>query len=163
MSKDRKLDIKEVLSAIDTRDFDYYKNLPDDKKAEFSPFVVMQFLSGVDSYSIEMTQELLNKNFTERSKNKELFYRLCCILGDGTKKFHPYTKPPKANRRRSESVLVRLLTEYRNDVPSEEEAIMIVRKNANAYDINFWVMIAESLDWSKELIRKLEQELKTIF
>lgn len=163
MSKQRKLDIKQVLEAIDTRDFDFYKNLSNEQKDEFTPFVVMQFLSGADSYSIEMTQEVLNKNFTEKSKHKDLFYRLCCVMGEGKKKFHPYNKPPKANRKRSESILVRLLTEYRNDVLSEEEAIMIVRKNANAYDINFWVMIAESMDWSNELIKKLEQELKTIF
>lgn len=163
MSKTRKLDIKDVLAAIDNRDFDFYSKLSDEQKGEFSPFVIMQFLSGHDSYSLEMVQELINKNFSIKSKNHELFFKLCCVMGDKKKKFHPYTKPPRANRKKSESVLVLLLTEYRNEVISEEEAIMLVKKNSNRYDNDFWIMIAESLGWTKDMVSKLDKELKTIY
>lgn len=158
-----KLDIKDVLYHIDIKDYDWFDSLSPEQQADLNPFVVMQFLSGgKDSYNVEMTNYTINKDFSAKSKNKAMFYRLCCVVGLGKKSYHPYTKPPKAGKRIS-TLYAKLVSDYLQESVTDEEAKMFLSKNSNLYNTEFWVMIADSMDWDKNLLSKLEAELKPIF
>lgn len=50
----RKLDISEVLKNIDIGNTKYLKNLPDEEKKQFTPYVVMRFLGSLDD-SVQLT------------------------------------------------------------------------------------------------------------
>lgn len=104
----KKLDIKKVLNAVDSKDYDFYKNLTDDERKGFSPFLLMRFTSNVQGnkdlqeWFIDTTNEFVNKNFQTLSKNhKDLLWKLYAATGIGQKMFHPYMalgKKEKVNK-----------------------------------------------------------------
>ena len=72
--KKRELDLNRVLSAVDNKNYNFYDNLTEAELKEFSPFVLMRFVSNVDSrdrdiqeWFVEMTNELVNKNHWDLS------------------------------------------------------------------------------------------------
>lgn len=93
----QKLNLKRILQAVDTRNYDFYDNLTDDEKKEFSPYILMRYVSNVsgDDYLqewyIERTNELVNKNHWAMSKNhKSLIWKLFAAIGVGSVQYHPY-------------------------------------------------------------------------
>lgn len=103
-----KLDIKRELAGVDLKDYSFYDNLTDEEKKAFSPFVLMRFISNVQSdadiqeWFIEMTNEAVNKNHWLLSKNhKPLLWKCCAVTGIGAKLYHPYlaaSKKEKVNK-----------------------------------------------------------------
>jgi hypothetical protein len=100
-----KLDIKRELSSVDLRDYDFYNNLSEDEKKSFSPYILMRYVSNVQSNSdiqewfVETTNELVNKNHWTLSKNhKELLWKLFAATGLGQTLFHPYLAAGKKEK-----------------------------------------------------------------
>lgn len=100
-----KLDLKRELTAVDTKDYDFYANLSDEEKKQFSPYVLMRFVSNVDGsrdlqeWFIEMTNECVNKHHWQLSKNhKELLWKLLAVTGIGNKFYHPYLAAGKKEK-----------------------------------------------------------------
>ena len=110
------LDIKRELSAVDLKDYDFYDKLTPAEQKEFSPYVLMRFVAStqgdrdIQEWFLEMTNEMVNKNHWELSKNhKALLWKLYAATGAGVKCFHPYLaagKKEKANK--IEKLLVEL-------------------------------------------------------
>jgi len=93
------LDIKRELGAVDLRNYDFYDKLTDEEKKEFSPYILMRYVSNVDGdrdlqeWFIERTNELVNKHHWVLSKNhKALLWKLFAGCGAGIKTYHPYLK-----------------------------------------------------------------------
>lgn len=100
-----KLDIKRELAAVDLKNYDFYKNLLDEEKKAFSPYVLMRYVSNVQSdrdiqeWFVEMTNEFVNKNHWDLSKNhKELLWKLFAASGAGIKCYHPYLAAGKKEK-----------------------------------------------------------------
>lgn len=101
----QKLDIKRELKAVDLKDYNFYSNLTADEKKAFSPYVLMRFTSNVQSdyeiqeWFLEMTNELVNKNFWDLSKkHPDLLWRLYAATGIGTTLYHPYLAAGKKEK-----------------------------------------------------------------
>lgn len=102
------LNIKRELIAVDLKKYDFYEKLTDQEKKEFSPYVLMRYVSNVDGdrdiqeWFLEMTNELVNKNHWDLSKNhKGLLWKLFAATGAGAPAYHPYLaagKKEKANK-----------------------------------------------------------------
>lgn len=111
-----KLDIKRELNAVDRKEYDFYSNLTDEEKKAFSPYILMRYTSNVQGdrdiqeWFIETTNEMVNKNHWDLSKNhKELLWKLFAATGAGVPCYHPYLaqgKKEKANK--IEKLLVEL-------------------------------------------------------
>jgi hypothetical protein len=103
-----KLDIKRELNAVDRKVYDFYDNLTDEEKKVFSPFILMRYTSNVQGdrdiqeWFLEMTNECVNKNHWDLSKNhKALLWKLFAATGAGVNCYHPYLaagKKEKANK-----------------------------------------------------------------
>lgn len=103
-----KLDIKRELKAVDTKNYDFYSNLTDEEKKAFSPYILMRYTASVQGdreiqeWFLEMTNEYVNKNHWDLSKNhKELLWKLFAATGAGIPCYHPYLasgKKEKANK-----------------------------------------------------------------
>ena len=81
----KRLDIKEVLKNIDANNKEWLASLPEEDFEAFDPFIVMQFLSSTNNSAtheeaLTTVNEVLNKDFTTLYDDKDLFYRLCCII-----------------------------------------------------------------------------------
>ena len=87
------LDIKRELAAVDNRDYDFYVKLTDEEKKSLTPYVLMRYISNVDSnnrelqeWFLETTNELVNKNHWTLSKDhKPLLWKLMAGVGIGSK------------------------------------------------------------------------------
>ena len=93
------LDIKRELAAVDLRNYDFYDQLSDAEKKEFSPYILMRYVANVEGdretqeWFVERTNELVNKDHWTLSKNhKALLWKLFAGAGAGVKLYHPYLK-----------------------------------------------------------------------
>jgi hypothetical protein len=74
----KKIDLKSMLGAVDRRNKEFYSQLSDEQKKEFSPFMVMRWTSSIkgskqlQEHYLELTNEFLNKDFSVLYKHKEL-------------------------------------------------------------------------------------------
>jgi hypothetical protein len=103
-----KLDIKRELNAVDQKVYNFYDNLTDEERKVFSPYILMRYTSNVQGdrdiqeWFIEMTNECVNKNHWDLSKNhKALLWKLFAATGAGVNCYHPYLaagKKEKANK-----------------------------------------------------------------
>ena len=111
-----KLDIKRELNAVDQKNYEFYEKLTDEEKKVFSPYILMRYTSNVQGdrdiqeWFVEMTNECVNKNHWDLSKNhKALLWKLFAATGAGVNCYHPYLasgKKEKANK--IEKLLVEL-------------------------------------------------------
>lgn len=158
MAKNYKLDLFDVLKHANNKDYDYFKNLSVEEKAEFQPWLAMRFMSsspnGISAMqSIMMTHYALNKDFNVISKNKELFYRLMCVVGDGTYKKHTMIKPPSGKHKTP--LITELVSELNGETLEDEECFIFLSKN----DLGMTDLkdIAEDLLWDKPKINNLKK------
>ena len=110
------LDIKRELAAVDLRNYDFYEKLTDQEKKDFSPYVLMRYVSNTEGdrdlqeWFLERTNELVNKDHWTLSKNhKALLWKLFASCGAGVKTYHPYLKAgSKAKANKIEKLLAEI-------------------------------------------------------
>jgi hypothetical protein len=96
--KKRALDIGKVLTAVDLRNYDFYDSLNEAELKEFSPYVLMRYVTNsnhslpeIREWYVETVNERINKNHWELSKNHEqLLWKLYASSGVGEKTDHIY-------------------------------------------------------------------------
>lgn len=104
-----KLDINRELRAVDQKDYNFYDSLTDEERKAFSPYILMRYTASVQmpdrdiqEWYVEMTNEMVNKNHWDLSKNhKALLWKLFAATGTGVNCYHPYLaagKKEKANK-----------------------------------------------------------------
>lgn len=93
------LDIKRELSAVNLRNYDFYDNLNDKEKKEFSPYVLMRWITGakgtreLQEWYIDHVNEKINKDHWVLSKDdKPLLWKLYASCGIGSPVNHEYMK-----------------------------------------------------------------------
>jgi hypothetical protein len=141
--KKRALDLTKVLSAVDNKNYEFYDNLTAAELKEFSPYVLLRFVSSVGSndrdiqeWFVEMTNEMVNKHHWMLSKNHEkLLWLLYAATGAGIKSYHPYLPALKSDFDKFEKLLAVLHPTYKMDeikllasVMTEEEKLELFDK-----------------------------------
>ena len=103
-----KLDIGRELRGVNDRNHDFYKNLTDEEKKAFSPYILMRYVSNpqVDTetyeFVLERVNDLVNINHWTLSKgHKPLLWQLFASCGVGMPIKYTYLKAgtkEKANK-----------------------------------------------------------------
>ena len=134
------LDIKRELNAVDKRDYDFYDKLSDEEKKEFSPYILMRYVSNVQGdadtqeWFLEHTNEHVNKHHWVLSKNhKALLWKLFAGCGTGITAYHPYLK-----------------------ASTKEKAVKIEKLLAELYPV---MKLREIKQWAKMLSKEDKEEL----
>lgn len=151
------IDIFEVMKQANKKNYNYFQNLTTKEKEAFQPWVAMRFMSATPdnsaARSILLTNYVLNKNFTTISKDKELFYRLMCVTGDGSPKRHSMIRPPSGKR--LSPMITDLVIEINGEVLDDEEVYMFLNKNGiELYELK---EMAEDLGWESSKIKDLKK------
>lgn len=99
------LDIFETLNAIDQRDMEFIRDLPDDKRSGFAPVVVMRWASATRGQSADWylmaINERANIHFFDLYAHPELQYKLLASCGIGSRERHEWiSSPPSKEKKR---------------------------------------------------------------
>jgi hypothetical protein len=100
-NKQHKLDMQQVLRAIDQKDTEFYNRLSPDEKKAFSNWMTMRWCSVTSSYAAEyimLTNELINCDFVTMNKYPELQWQLFARVGLKKPVKHLWIKPPNARK-----------------------------------------------------------------
>jgi hypothetical protein len=83
-----KLSLTKILDAINSRNSDFYKNLPECEQKQVNTYILMRYLSNpsvseeIYNWFLEQTNCRLNKNFWQlNKKHPELCWRLASSIG----------------------------------------------------------------------------------
>ena len=99
--KSYSLDLSKTLYSLDKRNKTLYNDFTEEQKKSFSPLVYMKFMSSApnsDSYfSLLTTNEFVNTNFWDLSKEPELQCKLLSLCGLNTKVYHKWLGNKKSN------------------------------------------------------------------
>lgn len=96
--KKRELDLSSLLGAVDLRNYKFYDSLTEAQLKEFSPYVLMRYISNsnhelreIREWYIETVNERINKNHWDLSKkHDQLLWKLYASSGVGEKTYHEY-------------------------------------------------------------------------
>jgi len=98
------LQIKDIMAAVDRKDYNYYTNLTDEQRKSMNLWMTQRYASSVQGkfagHYLVMVNEFMNTNWSDVSKHPELQWKLMCLAGVGKTQFHPFVKVPKAKRKR---------------------------------------------------------------
>ena len=97
--------IKEEMSALDRRNFQWYNNLSEEDQKSLSMYVLMRWAASTSSnvteineHYLTMVNELVNVNFNDMRKHPELQWRLLQCAAIGTNQYHQWIKPMKKKK-----------------------------------------------------------------
>lgn len=91
-----KLDIFRVLNAVDRRDKTFYDNLTDDERKAFSPYVMLRWVSSVNSnkileqWYVEETNRMVNINYFTLAKHPKFMWMMYSQVGSTQRVKHEY-------------------------------------------------------------------------
>lgn len=106
--QDKKLDIFTVLENADLKNYGFYSDLEPELQKQFSPLVVMRWLSSASDsspycdYMLQMTNEFINVDFWSLQKHPEMQWKLMALCGAGKKLRHNWI--PMVKRRKLSKV-----------------------------------------------------------
>jgi hypothetical protein len=101
--KERKLELKTILSALDRKQIGFYDSLTDEQKKEIEPYVLMTFMSSCSNIKLAyshllMVNEVVNVEYEEIRKHPKMQWMLLCLCGSGANQFHPWIARPKKQK-----------------------------------------------------------------
>jgi hypothetical protein len=132
-----KLDMfKQVLPAIDQRDFGFLERLSEDERKSFTPLVAMRFASAVSTkancdLNLFLVNQMANINFFDIGDHPELQYKLLAATGMGYSQRHEWI--PMAKTKRESSRLHDFLNEHWPDANSDELNILLKQFNRETF------------------------------
>jgi len=93
----KKLELKEILAAIDLGAIDAWDEFTDEERKSVAFFLLNRYVSNVRSnnkdiveHYVILTNELFNKNFYKLSKHPKLLWQLLCACSHESKKIHQH-------------------------------------------------------------------------
>lgn len=102
-------DIFKVLTEIDKRNFDFFKNYDEKKFNELQPYTLLRWLSSVVTGNVEhyilKTNEIVNTKLFQLSEHKELLLNMLCACGSGSWTKHSWIPIKKEKSDKDETIL----------------------------------------------------------
>lgn len=127
--KEHKLDIFQVLRAIDTCDGDWLSRRSDEERAGFIPYTAMQWTATLPDgpeaeYMLWTVNDRVNGHlFDLAHTHPDLIFRLLASCGLGTPKRHQWIKP--ASHKAASNPVTKLLEEHYPQASEHEIAVLI--------------------------------------
>ena len=115
------LQIKDIMAAVDRKDYDFYDRLTDEQRKSLNLWMTQRYASSVQGklagHYLVIINEFMNTHWSDVSKHPELQWKLMCLAGVGKSQFHPFVKVPKAKRKKDKvsELIGELLPLLKND------------------------------------------------
>jgi hypothetical protein len=151
-----KLNIANEMVQFDEKNRDFYDELSEDEKKQFSPFLMIRWGStiksepGVESFYVLSTNQRLNKNFFEISvsQHKKLQWLLATTVSPGFGLFrHEWISPKKKDKVGTKAI--KFLRDLYPTLKDDELELM-----AEINDLAELKATAKKLGWDDKEIKK---------
>jgi hypothetical protein len=98
-----KLNIKEEMRAIDSKDRRWYNSLTEEEKSKLGMWLLMRYTSSAgekmfQEHYLEWTNEVVNVHFNKLRKHPQLQWQLLQLVGLGKPTYHPWVAPGKSGK-----------------------------------------------------------------
>lgn len=141
--KDSDIEIKDVMSSIDAKDYDWFDKLSIAQQEKFSSWIYMRWGSSVvdrdplmTSYYLQAVNQRVNKNFSALKKHPKLQYLLMASASPGLgKQYHQWIAPGK-----------------RGSVPKLRKVLQIIYPHANEQELDLLENVNELDDVVQHLM-----------
>lgn len=133
-----KLDIFRVLNAVDRRDKKFYDNLTDEERKAFSPYVMLRWVSTVNSnpvleqWYVEETNRMVNINYFTLAKHPKFVWLMYSQVGSTQRTKHEYIA--RANTKKDKN-LAALMKLYPSMKKSDLELLLKVADQKELKDL----------------------------
>lgn len=157
-----KLDLfKDILPAIENKDYGYYGRLTKEQKKDYQPFIIQRWLSnsndnyGLHHYYVSTVNATVNYRFWDVSNHPELQHKLLCACasGEGARVRHNWL--PFITGKRKKSVIRDFFRNSDKNLNDTELDLLI----ANINDAEF-LKLLESQGLQDSEIKGLMKEWK---
>lgn len=150
-----KLNIKEEMRSIDTKDRAWYDSLTDEEKKKLGIWLLMRYTSSCGDkmfteHYLEWTNEVVNVHFNKLRKHPQLQYQLMQLVGLGKSTFHPWIAPGKAMK---QSKIQKWVIENYSHLNDDEVEIFISTKTKEDF-VNLFEEHGMNKKQIKELMKK---------
>lgn len=147
-----KLNIKEEMRGIDTKDRGWYDSLTEEEKKKLGIWLLMRYTSSCGDkmfteHYLEWTNEVVNVHFNKLRKHPQLQHQLMQLVGLGKTTFHPWIAPGKAMK---QSKIQKWVIENYNHLNDDEVEIFISTKTKDDFKELF-----EEYGYDKKQIKEL--------
>jgi len=109
-----KLDIFRILAAVDRRDKTFYDNLTDDERKAFSPYIMLRWVSTVnsnpvlESWYVEETNRMVNINYFTLARYPKFMWLMYSQVGSTQRIKHEYLGREFKKKNKKLDALLRL-------------------------------------------------------
>ena len=118
-----KLQLNSILSALDSKNREYYENLTQEEQKEIQPYLLLRYMAFVKGspelckWYLHASNEFVNKGFWNiPSKHKKFMWNQLCDISPGMgKKYHQWVPINKQKKNKKIEVLERIYPEYGYD------------------------------------------------
>lgn len=148
-----KLDIKNEMRVLDTRDRKWWDTLTEEEKTKFGKamWTQMRWASSVKGKNaaqyLMLVNEFTNVHFNILRNHPRLQHQLLQLAGVGSTQFHEWIAPP---RRGEKNKLTEWLTTQYPELNNQEIELL-----AQTNDTQVWVDMLESQGYSKKEIKDI--------
>lgn len=150
---DKKLNIFELLPAVNNKDYHFYENLTAEEQKGFAPIVVQRWLSGSGERSqILIANETLNPYVFSLADHKNLLYKLMVNTSNGYVKYS-YPKQTKKNES-TKPVSIKVLVE-KNGLSKKQ-----AKRDIDMYSVDDIIEAAFDLGYEDTELKKIRKEFK---
>ena len=154
MAKERALDVFQLLSRIDAKDYEIWETLTEEQRKEFSPLVVMRWMAGMyDPVQLIFLNEIVNPSvFALGEANKDFLLKLLTVCSNGRPKRYAWVKYNVASKRKSRRALDLVAAHYRLSLREAEDSLPL-------FSTAELLELAEIHGLQKDEVTELKKEL----
>ncbi len=156
---ERKLDIFQLLRAVDQHKLDWFSKQPEDAQKEFAPPVVLRWGSTVEgaqtaAYMLWLVNERVNVHMYTLYKHPDLIFRLLASCGVGSPQKHLWI--PMHKRKGGENKAIEFLATLYPEA-NDREAEMLMGKHDKKSFSNLLQECGIQPDEAKSLLKEYEK------
>ena len=161
MKKERKLDIFDVMAAVDKRDVGYLSRQPADVQKGFAPPVVLRWASAVKGPEAEnyiwLVNDIANVDYHSLYEHPELQFKLIALCGAGKPQRHEWI--PIAKSAKSSSKVHAFLANF-HPLANHREIDMLIGQHTLETFTDFVYSSGADPEQAKELLDAFKKQSK---
>jgi hypothetical protein len=154
MATERTLDIFNLLSEIDRKNYDLWDTLSENQRKEFSALVTMRWMAGTtDQRQLIFLNEIVNTSVFNIGEHKEFLLKLLTVCASGEKKRYNWINYKLGNGSKKTKLSIGLImTHYRLSAKEAEDVVKLL----SPVEL---MELGEMQGWQKQELKDLKKEV----